>query len=434
MFFVARDRINAYNLDVNCRQATLFVWGMIVSTKNTDKLLRQLLEIGQKMAETRALVPLLRYAVDVAMELLNAECGFLVLTNSDGTLDFRVARDQHGNKILDPDRQISRTILYRVINTRQYRRIASAISDESFSDSSSVTELELKSVLCVPLISQGTPLGVIYLENRNAHGVFTESDVQPLLYLAGHAAVCIQNAILNEQLQEQAHQRMDELTRLSMEGELPSDVVKNVADQERNRILYNFIRDASHQFRTPLTVIKTTVDLLSRKLDLDHFGNYLDRIAEQVDSIVVLVESLNLLAKLDSDVERTFHFGDLTQLVYDMWEVMVQRAQDKNIELIEPSMETQIRLALIQTFARQAIGKVLENAIAYTEPGGAIKIFIEETTSTASVIIEDTGIGISPEDLPQVTTRFYRADKTGTDTWIRFGLIHCQSNHDDSWR
>lgn len=392
-----------------------------MTTNENSKLLRQLLDIGRQMAETRALEPLLVYAVDVTLELLNAQYGFLVLLDGNGGLDFPVARDRQGNNIDEPETQISKTIIYRVINDMKHQRIASATGDEQFGNARSVKDLSLRSVLCVPLISRGTAIGVIYLENRQEYDLFTEDDVEPLQYLAGHAAVCIQNAILNEQLEHQVL-RMDEITQLVMSGEVPSDVLENALEKERGHILYSFIRDASHQFRTPLAVIKTSVDLLKRKIDTTRFGNYLDRIAGQVNTIVSLVESLNFLAKLESDVDRDFVREDMRLLLRDMWEVMSQRAEIKKVEIRYSVPDYPVHLAIIPNYARQALSQVVENAITYTDSGGTITLDLLENDESVQLIISDTGQGITEEDLSQVLERFFRGDKAGTTRGLGLGL------------
>lgn len=332
-----------------------------------SKLLSQLPEIGQRMREIRATEPLLAYVVDISLELLQAQFGFLVLIDDDGRLDFRIAHDEDGHYIPDPETQISRTIMYHVIEMKKYVLTAKAVSDSNFENAESVNALSLRSVLCVPLISLGTAIGVIYLENRDVDNLFQDADVEPLLFLAGHAAASIHNAILKEELEQLSRQRIDDLIKLSEDGELPSDVLQIAIEKERSRILGYFIQDVSHQFRTPLAVIKTSVDVLSRKVNPELTGNYIPRIHEQVNTVVKLVDSLSLLAKLDMNIERNFQEDDLALIVHDMWEVLIQQAYRKGVEVTSFAGSQVVEVPLIQDLARKAIGKILENAIMYTE-------------------------------------------------------------------
>lgn len=386
------------------------------------RLLRQLLDIGRQMAETRALAPLLRYAVDITLELLDAQYGYIVLVNDDGTLDFRVRRDDDGNVIEEADEQISRTILYRVIDEQLPVRTANAVAEPAFREASSVKKLALRSVLCVPLLTRGRVLGVIYVENRDKASVFNEDDMEVLQYLASHTAVCIQNAIFNAELESLAHERIHELTELVASEDMSQKDVEAVVDQERQRILYNFIRDASHQFRTPLSVINTNTYLLRRKFTEQVPVNYIDNIEMQVDIVSKLVDSLSFLAKLDSTVDDLWDEHNLVLITKDMVEVMRQRAIRKKQQIELVSEIELLPIFAVLDYARQAIGQVIENAIKYTDVGGHIIVTVDDTEAYAVVTIKDNGRGIAEDDIPKLTTRFYRADSAGTTRGLGLGL------------
>ena len=164
---------------------------------NENGVLEQILQLSCRMAETRDLRPLLIYAVDVALELFNAEHGYLILRNADGSLDFRVKRKHGGGEITDPE--ISRQILDRVLSKGQPVAAADALEDPEFDTSPSVHALNLRSVMCVPLITRNGVIGALYLDNRLEQDVFTASDLKFLQLFANQAAVSIENAILYEQ-------------------------------------------------------------------------------------------------------------------------------------------------------------------------------------------------------------------------------------------
>ncbi len=173
---------------------------------------KTLLDINRQMAQTRNLGPLLEYAMRSALDLVGAEYGYLILLQPDGELDCRVSMDREGNSIEYPETQVSRTIIDEVIADKKPLVILDALDDVSFSDSSSVTELELRSVMCVPLTTYRQTLGVIYVENRSQADVFEDSDLDPLTYFSDQAAVLIENALLNEDLEAQVSARTTELS------------------------------------------------------------------------------------------------------------------------------------------------------------------------------------------------------------------------------
>ena len=186
----------------------------------TQDMLERLLEISRQMAETRALDPLLKFAMGEVLEFVEAEYGYLILLDEDGGLDFRVKQNNRGKEIDEPDTQISHTIFDQVIQKRESIIIADAISDEDYQESKSVLDLKIQSVMCAPLISKDELLGALYVENRSAKGVFEDEDLRPLQYFAAHAAVAIENAMLNDDLEARVASRtaalkktVDELER-----------------------------------------------------------------------------------------------------------------------------------------------------------------------------------------------------------------------------
>jgi len=187
-----------------------------------QETLRKLLEISRSMAENRVLDPLLKFAVKVSLELFHAEYGYLILVNEDSSLSFRVRQDRHGKELPEPNAQISHTILEKVIQQRESLIIADAILDPEFQTSQSVQTLQLRSVMCVPLISRGTLLGAIYIENRSEKQLFTKDDLLPLQYFAAQAAIAIENAILNEELEQHVRQRtiQHEQANIQLEEEI----------------------------------------------------------------------------------------------------------------------------------------------------------------------------------------------------------------------
>lgn len=193
-----------------------------------QKVLAQLLEISREMAENRDLDPLLHYAIQVALELCDGEFGYLVLIDEDGSLEFRVKQDRQGTELEKPATQISHTIFKEVISQGKATIIADASFDPNYRDAESVMALRLRSVMCVPLISRGTPLGAIYIENRSHRGLFTKEDLQPMEYFAAQAAVSIENALLNTKLEARVAQRTAELKNVVRELEKRTDELTQI--------------------------------------------------------------------------------------------------------------------------------------------------------------------------------------------------------------
>ena len=176
-----------------------------------EHFFKELLSISLQMAQTRTLEPLFEYAMRAALDLVGAERGYLVLRRPSGALDFRINLDKQGETIEEPETQVSRTILDQVINSKEPLVILDALENVSFGQAGSVVDLRLRSVMCVPLITYRQTLGAIYVENRSEAEIFEDEDVDSLTFFATQAAVFIENAFLNEDLEAQVRARTTEL-------------------------------------------------------------------------------------------------------------------------------------------------------------------------------------------------------------------------------
>lgn len=173
-----------------------------------NKTLIKIINLGRKLAETREMKPILGKTMEMVIDLLQAEYGYLILVDENGEVDIKIGRDYDQNTLVEPEDEISRTILNEVISKNKPLILDDAAS---IIRSESTQKLRLRSVICTPLIAQGKTLGAIYVENRTEKGLFEKEDLDLLKYFAALAAVAIDNAMLNEFLEERIQQRTLEL-------------------------------------------------------------------------------------------------------------------------------------------------------------------------------------------------------------------------------
>jgi GAF domain-containing protein len=134
-----------------------------------------------------------------------------VLFAHDGSLQVATARTRGGAVILDATDQVSRSILQQVRASQTPVLVDDALSDRVLAGAGSVLSLGLRSVMCVPLVSQGQAVGAIYVENRSARGRFCEDDLVPLALFANQVVVALANARLYEALEAAVAERTREL-------------------------------------------------------------------------------------------------------------------------------------------------------------------------------------------------------------------------------
>ena len=256
----------------------------MIKPKIPQEMLEKLLEISRQMAETRALDPLLKFAMGEVLTFVKAEYGYLILLDAEGKLDFRVRQNSKRVEIEEPEAQISHTIFDQVIQKRESIVIADAIGDSDYQESKSVFDLQLRSVMCTPLISKEELLGALYVENRSAKGVFENSDLKPLQYFAAHAAVAIENAMLNDDLEKRVAVRTAELKQTVNELEREIKARKR-AETELQRLAITDPLTNAYNRRYFFEVAEREIERSCRHglclsvvmVDLDHFKQINDQ-------------------------------------------------------------------------------------------------------------------------------------------------------------
>jgi two-component system, OmpR family, sensor histidine kinase ArlS len=210
-------------------------------------------------------------------------------------------------------------------------------------------------------------------------------------------------------------------TRLDVSGSKDElkDLAKTFNDMldrlQRSYELQNqFVSDASHELRTPIAVIQGYANLLDRwgKEDRSVLEESITAIKSEAESMKILVEQLLFLARSDKSTQKV-----------EMKDFKVEELIDevvKETKMIDTKHQilNQHNEALIlygdRNLLKEALRVFIDNSIKYTEEGGVIKINSYKKNKNLVIEIEDTGAGISKEDLPHIFDRFYRADKSRT--------------------
>lgn len=185
-------------------------------------------------------------------------------------------------------------------------------------------------------------------------------------------------------------------------------LMKRMRDSYRQQA--RFVSDASHELRTPISVIRGYADMLDRwgKTDEKILEESIEAIKDESESMQHLVEQLLFLARGDSGrTPLNVTDFDLTDMMKEVWEesVMIDKTHDY---IFEDGGEIPVRgdVSLI----KQAARILIENACKYTPEGGEIKLKSLVTDGHPSFSVQDSGIGISENDIPYIFDRFYRAD------------------------
>lgn len=172
-----------------------------------------------------------------------------------------------------------------------------------------------------------------------------------------------------------------------------------------------FVSDASHELRTPIAVIQGYADMLGRwgKDDPQILQEGIDAISQEATNMKDLVQDLLFLARHDKKtLMMEMSLFDPVELLGEIKkEAELVTPQDKF--LMEPAEHVQ--LCADRNMIKQVMRILLDNAVKYTPSGGTITMGCSAEKNACVLTMKDTGDGISPEDLPRIFDRFYRADK-----------------------
>lgn len=162
--------------------------------------LEALLDISKAINSTLVLDDILQMVMKRAIKLLRAERGFLMLLDSEGQLQYKTAYNICKESLSGDDFKISMSIANTVAKNGESIYTSDAQQDERFSKQKSVRELDLKSIMCVPLKSKEKIIGILYLDNSSKTNIFLKSDLYVFRLFASQAAIAIENAKLYENL------------------------------------------------------------------------------------------------------------------------------------------------------------------------------------------------------------------------------------------
>ncbi len=276
-----------------------------------------------------------------------------------------------------------------------------------------------KTVGAVYLIQSGDSTEEIILHIRNVLLVLCGGIMLLLgvfsFYMAKFLTLPIQrfttfiNNMPKESLQHVQIQSKDEIGQLALAFNNLIDRMAELEDKRRA-----FVSNASHELKTPLSIIKLLSDSLMQTENPDpgFIKEFLSDMSKEVDRLTRIIEKLLDMTKMDSShASMQYVHTDIREIVQEVYDKLVPLARSKNIALTLNQPETEVILPVERDTLTEAIYNIADNSIKYTESEGTVAISVSRDLGNIYIAVSDTGIGIPKEEVQKIFDRFYRVDK-----------------------
>ncbi len=212
--------------------------------------------------------------------------------------------------------------------------------------------------------------------------------------------------------------RSDELGKLAATFDAMLDRLQDAFARERQ-----FISDASHELKTPLTVINANAQLIRRWGDRDPVvkAESLDAIVDESSRLAEMVSGMLVLAKADSGDQIPKEPLALGGIVADVIAHAAERGAAKGLAVRAEYPPQTVVIVGDAPLIRQMISNLVDNAIKFTDAGEVV-VRLEATGDLARITVRDTGAGIDPDVAEHLFDRFFRADASHSRTIEGTGL------------
>ena len=347
----------------------------ILPDLDTDYLMKSSLAISAEIEPEALLKKIMNVVIESSAAqhgyLLIEEGGVLVIRAESHTGDKHVARTVH--RRLDDAEDVCKAIVRYVYRTRERVMLADAGRDGPFCESAEVQSLHLRSVLCLPLIKQTNLIGVLYLENRLASGVFTSTKAQMTELLTSPAAISLENSRLVEEMRKAE----EAITRSLREKEV-------------------LLREIHHRVKNNLQIIQSMLNLQVASISDAHAIELHKESQNRVHSMALIHEKLYQSESL-SRIDFAEYVDGLLANLFQSYGVSERSVRPRvTVGGVALDVDTVIPCALI-------INELVSNSLKHAFPAawrranqpGEIRIDLHPGSDGGLVLsVADNGVGL----------------------------------------
>ena len=292
-----------------------------------------------------------------------------------------------------------------------WKRSALGAKDQKHFENLGRAMVRIRAALLLPLIARKNLLGFIVLGERQNYDAFTSEDIELLETLANQAAIALENAQFYNQMEELVAEQTKDLRD------------KNLHLEKLLKMRSEFLDIASHQLRTPVSVIKGYVSMLLegdyREAKEEERREAYQAIAQKTEKLRHIINDILYASELDTGAfelrQRDLEKIELISFIKNRLTDHGEQARSKNITLsLEAGSDAPIKALVAPRYLEVVLDNLISNALTYTAPLGKVTVHVIPKTEVVRIEVIDTGIGIPPENQPKLFTKFSRGNNANT--------------------
>ena len=404
--------------------------------------LTTVVKVSQAVSREIDLEKLIDTLMRTALEHAGAQRGLLIVPRS-GAQRLEAEATTSGNTITVrfhhagvSGAELAASILHYVLRTQESVILDDASAQNAFSSDDYLRNHHVRSVMCLPLVKQGTLTGVLYLENNLVPRVFTPARSTVLKLIASQAASSLENARLYTDLKQENSERRRAEEALRVEARERQEMQQRLQQAAKMEAIGRLAGGIAHDFNNILGAILGYGELVQNNV---REGS---AVRHQIDQVM----HAGMRGKGLVDRILAFSRSGLGEQVA----LQVQSVVEETLELLAASLPANIHLekrlhaadaAVVgdATQLHQVVMNLCTNALHAMEPGGVLTVVLEGVTVDehrllsqgpllagryVRLTVSDTGSGIPPEVLERMFDPFFTTKRVGEGTGLGLALVH----------
>lgn len=365
--------------------------------ENRIEELVTLQHIGHTMNSSLNVNETVETVMDAVIELSGADRALMYMFNADGSMTPTIGRGIDDDINLDFTIDVNKSIFKWVAESRQ-PLVVDDISKDDRVNKDYAAQVKTKGFIAVPVVSKEKLLGIIGVDNLHSGRSVHAINMPILVTLSNNLSIALANSTLFEQTHEFNEQLQTEV----------DEATKHL--QSLLEMKSHFLTLASHQLRTPTTIVKGLLSMLEEDPDMprDEQRKLIEQAFLSTRRLERIISELLSATELeDTTIKPVIEEFDLAKLIEGIGKELHPLAERRGLYLNITHDEDLHTAHSDQYKLKEAVTNLIDNALRYTQEGG-VTVRADKEGDRCVIRITDTGIGLNTEEHERIFEKFQR--------------------------